>query len=282
MTPFSYACPKNLEALEPYLAENATLLAGGQSLLPDLKAGLHRPESLVDIKRFLPREVRLTQGRLVIGAGATHAEIANHPVVRSSVPTLALLAESVGDPSVRNRGTLGGSLAYNHPASDWAAAALALDATLHTHKGNMAFRDYARTPHVLTDSVILSVSFSLPTSAAYVKLLHPAQRYALVGSFVAQGPNGTRLALSGLSSQGAFRWREAEQLRDIEASLLETLALPELPWRHDSFASAPYRQHLARKLSQRAVLQIKGVLPPQVSLTHGQPLLPRKPVGGCK
>ena len=232
----------------------AVLLAGGQSLLPMVKARDVRPPLIVDVKPMLPRGVRLDGNRLVIGAGTTHAELAADPVLRSEAPCLADLADHVGDPSVRHRGTLGGALVSDHPAGDWPPVALALDAMLTTTERTVSFEGW-REDGAHPGEVVLEVALRRPEATGYVKLLHPAQRYAIVGALAARVDGREVRAVTGLYVEGARLWNG----RPDDAAI-----------RSDGFAAPDYRAALAVELVRRAETLRDGTAPFARAIVHGQ------------
>ena len=276
MRDFVYHRPASLdEARRLVLEEGAMLLAGGQTLLRDMKQGRHSPASLVDITSVVPSRIEFHDGAITIGAGATHAEVARSVVLRERLSVLADLAGHIGDPAVRHRGTLGGALAANEPAGDYPAASLALGATVHTTKHEVAatefFVGHCRTV-LEPGEIITAVTFPVVRLSAYIKFLNPASRYAMVGVFAAVAADGSpRIAVTGARADGAFRWREAEtalsaafvaeRLRDVHLSpegLVE-----------DLFADARYRAHLAEVLARRAVALATGPSRKALVLSHG-------------
>ena len=271
MNAFDFSCADSLDAATSRTAE-VVLLAGGQGLIPEIKVRNCRPKSLLDIKSVLPRGIRAEGERVIVGAGATHADLASNPILRDVVPALSILAANVGDPSVRHRGTLGGALAENHPSSDWVAAGLALDAVLETDLRQISLDAYLwelRDGKAPKD-VILRVVFVRPSRAAYAKFLHPAQRFPLAGSFVAEVDGRFCVAITGLSNRGAFRWNAAEAALGAGDHLPTLSARDDA--REDSFASADYRADAATVLTRLAWTRIEsGELSP-VSIVHGMPL----------
>lgn len=236
----------------------AKALGGGQSLLPVMKLGLAAPTDLVSIAAL--RElagVKVEGKELVVGAAATHAEVADSPEVRKAIPALADLAVHIGDPQVRNRGTLGGSLAHDDPAADYPAAVLALGATVVTDRRRVAADDFFVGMYqtaLEADELIAAVRFPVPEKAAYQKFRHPASRFALVGVFVARGPAGVRVAVTG-AGPSVFRWTDAEQALAgrFAPDGLEQVALRPDGLTGDGFGSPEYRAHLAGVLARRAV-----------------------------
>jgi carbon-monoxide dehydrogenase medium subunit len=194
---------------------------------------------------------------LVIGAGATHAEVAASAEVKRAIPGLAALAAHIGDAQVRNRGTLGGSLAHDDPAADYPAAVLALGATVQTDRraipADAFFKGLYQTA-LAPDEVITAVRFPIPEKAAYAKFPHPASRFALVGVMVAKGPAGVRVAVTG-AGPGVYRAGELEKALTgrFAADALASLKLPATGLTADAFASAEYRAHLVGVMARRAI-----------------------------
>jgi carbon-monoxide dehydrogenase medium subunit len=273
---FTYRRPKSLEqASRLAMEEGAMLLAGGQTLLRDMKLGLDSPASLIDIGGIIPTLIERAGDAISIGAGATHAEVAESPLLRQHLPILAALAGHIGDPAVRNRGTLGGAVAANEPAGDYPAACLALDATVHTTKRTVAAGEFLagdRRTVLEPGEIVTAVTFRVTHQAAYMKFLNPAARYAIVGVFAAVAADGSpRVAVTGARSAGAFRWRDAENALNVALSP-ETVAAVNLPidgLAEDSFADAPYRAHLTQVLARRAVALACGPAPGVRVVAHG-------------
>src|SRR5215813_11944745 len=262
------------EAQRLAIEEGAMLLAGGQTLLRDMKLGLRSPSSLIDITGIVPGRIEFRADAIVIGAGATHAEVASSVLLRERLPVLADLAGHIGDPAIRHRGTLGGALAANEPAGDYPAACLALGATVHTTTRTVpAAEFFVSGPTVLEPGeIITAATFPISTRAAYIKFLNPAARYAMIGVFASRAADGLpSIAVTGARAQGAFRWREAEaalaggfvaeRLRDIRLSPEHLV--------EDLFADAAYRSHLAAVLARRAVGLASGPAAGVVVLSHG-------------
>ena len=192
-------------------AGDARFLAGGMTLLPTMKQNLATPASLVDLSG-LPRLVGISEvdGAIEIGAMTTHAAVAASDLVRARVPALATLAGGIGDPAVRNRGTIGGSLANNDPAADYPAGVLGLGATIVTDRREIAADDFfvaIFTTALEPGELITAVRFPVPLAAGYAKFRSPASRYALVGVFVARFPDGVRVAVTGAGAIGLSRRR---------------------------------------------------------------------------
>jgi aerobic carbon-monoxide dehydrogenase medium subunit len=277
MRDFVYYHPRSLnEARQLALEEDAMLLAGGQTLLRDMKRSGPTPASasLIDITGIVPKDIELLEGGVSIGAGATHAEVAGSTALREHLPVLAALVDHIGDPAVRNRGTLGGSLAANEPAGDYPAACLALGATVYTTTRTVPAEEFFVSGRTALEpgEIITAATFRISKQAAYIKFLNPAARYAMVGVFASCADDGLpSIAVTGARALGAFRWREAEaalasgfsaeNLRDIRLSTEDLM--------EDLFADAAYRGHLAAVLARRAVGLAGGPAPAVVVLTHG-------------
>jgi aerobic carbon-monoxide dehydrogenase medium subunit len=278
MRDFVYHRPASLDEAGRLAAEEgAMLLAGGQTLLRDLKHGRHAPASLVDLTGLVPDRIGFGEGALSIGAGATHAEVAGSAVLRERLPALAALAGHIGDPAVRHRGTLGGALAANEPAGDYPAACLALGATVRTTRRDVVAAEFFvgdRRTVLEPGEIVTAASFPVARRAAYVKFLNPAARYAMVGVFAALGADGSpRVAVTGARASGAFRWQEAETAlaAAFVADGLRGVRLPRDGLAEDLFADAAYRAHLTGVLARRAVALATGPAPGVVVLSHGSP-----------
>jgi carbon-monoxide dehydrogenase medium subunit len=202
MQAFAYSNPTALaDAAQAAAGANAKILAGGQSLLPAMKLGLAAPESLVDLGQIAELKGISVSGNLVkIGAMTTHAAVAASADVQRAIPALADLAGHIGDRQVRNRGTLGGSLANNDPAACYPAAVLGLGATVHTNARDIKADDFFTGLYetaLKEGEIITAVSFPVPERAAWQKFKQPASRFSIVGVFVSKGSQGVRVAVTG-------------------------------------------------------------------------------------
>lgn len=252
---FEFENPSSIaEAVAALAEEEAQALGGGQTLIPTLKQRLAMPSKLVSLAGIAEMKgISIADGVLAIGGGATHAEVA-----AEACPPLAALAGQIGDPAVRNRGTVGGSLANNDPAADYPAAMLALKSTIVTNSREIAGDDYFQglfETALEEGEIITSVRCEIPESANYQKFVQPASRFALVGVFVAKYADGVRVGVTGASEDGAFRWGEAEAALDSNFSVdaLEGLALDAEGMMADIHGSKAYRAHLVGVLTKRAV-----------------------------
>ncbi|MBV9287219.1 MAG: xanthine dehydrogenase family protein subunit M [Hyphomicrobiales bacterium] len=260
MYAFEYHRPNTLAgALAELQKADAKALAGGMTLLPTMKQRLASPPALIELADVPELKGVSRQGdALVIGAMTRHAEVARNATVKAAIPALAQLAAMVGDPHVRNRGTIGGSLANNDPAADYPAAALGLGATIVTDKRRIAADDYFKglfETALEAGELITSVSFPVPQKAAYMKFANPASRYALVGVFVAKTPSGVRVAVTGAGESGVFRSSamEAALNADFSGAAIAGVSVSAEGLNSDIHADADYRAHLIKVMARRAV-----------------------------
>lgn len=235
------------------------LLAGGQTLIPAMKARLAAPSDLVDISGADDmRGITVSGASVTIGAMTTHAEVAASRELRAVCPAICDLAANIGDPAVRHRGTIGGSIANNDPAADYPAAMLALGATIRTGKRKIAADDFftGLFETALEDGeIITSVSFTAPARAAYAKFPNPASRFAMCGVFVARGADGVRVGVTGAGSDGAFRatGMEAALAANFSAAALDDLPVDAGAMLSDIHGDGAYRANLVRVMARRAV-----------------------------
>lgn len=244
-------------------AEDGTLMAGGQTLIPTLKQRLAAPTDVIDLTGIADIVgVAVEGGQISIGAMTTHAEVAASHEVRSAIPALAALADGIGDPQVRNRGTLGGSIANNDPAADYPAALLGLGAVVITNAREIGADDFftGMFETALDDGeIVTAVRFPVPQAAAYAKFPNPASRYAIVGVFVARTGDGVRVAVTG-AGPGVFRVPEMEAAlsADFSADAVAGIAVAPDDLNTDLHASADYRASLVTTMAKRAVAAAGG------------------------
>jgi len=265
MYALKYVQAKSVKEAAAFLAANpeAKLLAGGMTLIPTLKQRLARPTHLVDIAQLAElRKIEVKGGKLVIGAGAKHHEVATSAVVKKALPALAELASLIGDPQVRNCGTIGGSVANNDPAADYPAAVLGLNATVVTTKREIAAEKYFQgmfTTALDEGEIIVRVEFPLVKRAAYSKFHHPASGYAMAGVFIAQAADGVRVAVTG-AGPGVFRWKAAEAAlaKDLKPGAIDGAKLDASGLNNDMHADSEYRANLVRVMAKRALAKLSG------------------------
>ncbi|GAB5501228.1 MAG: xanthine dehydrogenase family protein subunit M [Pseudohongiellaceae bacterium] len=234
-------------------------LAGGQTMLPTMKHRLASPEDLIDLGAIADLHgIDVDARSVTIGAMTRHAEVASHPGIIEKIPSLANLAGHIGDPAVRNRGTLGGSIANNDPAADYPAAIVALAATVVTNQreipGDDFFTDMFETA-LAEDELILRVRFPIPQAAAYAKFDNPASRYAVVGVFVASTGEAIRVAVTGAAPCVHRALQIEEALRSgLNPDAIDAVNIDAGELNSDIHASADYRAHLVKVLAKRAVV----------------------------
>lgn len=261
MYDFNYHKPGSLADAASAIAgaEDGKLVAGGMTLIPTMKQRLAAPSDLVDLGGIADLVgISASGGTLTIGAMTTHGTVASSADVKGAIPALAELADNIGDPQVRNRGTIGGSIANNDPAADYPAALVALGATVVTNKRELAAEDFFTglfDTALEEDEIVTSVKFPVPEKASYVKFANPASRYAMVGVFVAKGPAGTRVAVTGAGDDGVFRVTEMEAALSgtFSADALSGIKVSPDGLNSDIHASAEYRAHLIGVMAKRAV-----------------------------
>ncbi|WP_299784648.1 xanthine dehydrogenase family protein subunit M, partial [uncultured Roseobacter sp.] len=236
--------------------EDAQALGGGQTLIPTLKQRLASPSVLVSLSGVAEMKGVCTgeDGRLCIGGATTHATVAAEA---GAYPGLAALASHIGDPAVRNRGTIGGSLANNDPSACYPAAVLGSGATVVTNSREIAADDYFEgmfTTALEEGEIITEVRFPVPQASNYQKFVQPASRFALVGVFVAKFAEGVRVAITGASNDGVFRWGEAEAAlsSDFSSAALDGLTLSGADMISDLHGTGDYRAHLTAVMTKRA------------------------------
>ena len=255
---FEFKQPKTVsEALSALVNDEAQLLGGGQTLIPTMKQRLASPSTLVSLTAIEEMKgICLNDdGSISIGGGTTHADVAANSNIFSGLVTLA---ENIGDAAVRNRGTIGGSLANNDPAACYPAAALSTGAVIITNNREISADDFFRgmfETALEEGEIILSVRFPVPSLSSYQKFIQPASRFAIVGVFLSNFDNEIRIAITGAAEEGVYRWREAEVALNAnfsEGSLNDLLVEPE-GMIGDIHASSEYRAHLVKVMTKRAV-----------------------------
>jgi len=255
---FSYQRPASLAEAAKLLSGEAKLLAGGMTLLPTLKQRLAQPSALVDLGAVAElKGIKAEGGGLTIGAMTTHAEVAHSAEVKRTIPALAVLAEGIGDPQVRNRGTIGGSISNNDPAADYPAGLVGLGATVITNKRKIAADDFFKGMFetALGDGeIVTAVSFPKPEKAGYAKFPNPASRYAMVGVFVAKTGGGVRVAVTG-AGPAVFRVADMEKALagNFSADAVKSIKVASKDLNSDMHGSAEYRAHLVSVMTARAV-----------------------------
>jgi len=260
MENFNYHRPSSVtEAVKAMqAASDGKFLSGGMTLVPTLKLGLASPSDVIDLGGLKNNGVSVTGGKAVIKAGTTHSEVAADQALRSAIPALSKLAAGIGDPHVRNRGTIGGSVANNDPAADYPAAVLGLNASVQTNTRSIPadqfFTGMFETA-LAPDEIITAVEFPVPKRAAYAKFPNPASLYAMVGVFVAELADGSvRVAVTGAGPK-VFRVPQMESAlkSNFSADAIAGISVPASGLNSDMHASPEYRAHLISVMARRAV-----------------------------
>lgn len=260
MYDFTYSKPSSVaDAVKALGADaDAKALAGGQTFIPVLKQRLNKPSQIVDLSALGLAGITREGDRIVIGAMSTHHMIESAPDVKESIPGLAKMASWIGDVQVRHRGTMGGSLANNDPSACYPAAALALGATIKTDRRSIAADEFFQgmfTTALEPGEIITAVEFPIPEKSNYEKFRNPASRYAMVGVFVAKGPAGVRVAVTGAGQGGVFRHSAMEQALQshFSADAIKDVTISPDGLNSDIHGSADYRAHLVGVMARRAV-----------------------------
>ena len=266
MYEFKFHRPTTVRQAAGLLArqEEAKLLAGGHTLIPTMKLRLAGPKHIVDMSQIEGLSGIEMKGRsLSVGALTRHVDVATSPVVRENIPALAELAGVIGDPAVRHRGTIGGSIANNDPNADYPAGVLGLGATIVTNKRRIAADDFFKglfETALEADEIVVRVQFPKPQKAGYIKFPNPASRFALVGVFVSKRGSDIRVAVTGAGSSGVFRVTSFEEAlkKRFGAKSLDGMTIPADGMSSDIHGSAEYRAHLVGVLARRAVAKATG------------------------
>ena len=263
MYDFNYHRPSTLaEAAKLAGGADAKIVAGGMTLVPTMKQRLAQPSDLVDLAGIAElKGIKVDGNTVTIGAMTTHNDVAHSADVKKTIPALAALAEGIGDPQVRNRGTIGGSISNNDPAADYPAALVGLDATVITNKRKIKADDFFKGMFETAlggGEIVTAVSFPKPEKAAYAKFPNPASRYAMVGVMAAKTAGGVRVAVTG-AGPGVFRQKDMEKAlsANFSADALKGVKTDSKNLNSDIHGSADYRAHLVGVMAGRAVAAAK-------------------------
>ena len=263
MYDFAFQKPTSVAAVVAALgADESKALAGGQTFIPVLKQRLNKPSVIVDLHGLGLTGITVAADKITIGAMTTHDAIATDKDIQARIPGLAKMASWIGDAQVRHRGTMGGSLANNDPSACYPAAVLAIGATIVTDKRRIHADEYFQgmfTTALAPDELITAIEFPIPEKSNYEKFRNPASRYAMVGVFVAKGPAGVRVAITGAAQDGVFRHTAMEQALSANFSpdAIAGIVTPATGLNSDIHASAEYRAHLIGVMARRAVAKAK-------------------------
>lgn len=258
MKNFNFCSATSSKEATKLASGRSVFLAGGMTLIPAIKHRLAAYSNIIDIKKIKSLSgIKVSSKSLRIGATTKHAEVAASKEVKKSISSLAGLAEGIGDPQVRNRGTIGGSIANNDPAADYPSACLALNGTIHTNSRKIQagkfFTGIFETS-LKKGELIEAVEFEVPEKSGYGKFPNPASRYAVVGVYVAKYKNDVRVAITGAGSC-VFRSKELESAlsKNFSTSAIDNTNISSKGLNSDIHASADYRAHLIKIMAKKAV-----------------------------
>jgi len=258
MKTFNYHLAKDVKEASKLTSSSSVFLAGGMTTIPSMKLGLASYKDIINIKGIKKLSgIKVSSKTVTIGATTTHAEVAKSKEVKKAIPSLAALAEGIGDPQVRNRGTIGGSIANNDPAADYPSACIALNATIHTNNrkinAEIFFRGMFETSLKKTE-IIEAIEFVIPQKSSYQKFPNPASRYAIVGVYVAKLKKEIRIAITGVESC-VFRCKKLEDAltNNFSASAIDSVNISSKGFNSDIHASAEYRAHIIKVMAKKAV-----------------------------
>ena len=258
MKTFNYHSAKDVKEASKLASSSSAFLAGGMTTIPSMKLGLATYKDIIDIKRIKKLSGIKVSGKTVtIGATTKHAEVASSKDVKKAIPSLAALAEGIGDPQVRNRGTIGGSIANNDPAADYPSACIALNATIHTNNRSIDAEKFFRGMFetcLKSTEVIEAIEFSIPQKSSYQKLPNPASRYAIVGVYVAKHKTGINVGITGAKSCVYNDKDLAGALtKNFSSSAIDRVKISSSGMNSDIHASSDYRANMVKAFAKKAV-----------------------------
>ena len=258
MKTFNYHSAKDVKEASKLSSSKSAFLAGGMTTLPSMKLGLASYKDIIDIKKIKKLSGIKVSGKTVtIGATTKHSEVANSKDVKKAIPSLAALAEGIGDPQVRNRGTIGGSIANNDPAADYPSACIALNAVIHTNSrkidADKFFKGMFETS-LKSSEIIEAIEFNIPQKSSYQKLPNPASRYAIVGVYVAKHKSGVNVGVTGAKSCVYNDKDLAGTLsNNFSSSALDNVKISASGMNSDIHASSEYRANMVKAFAKKAV-----------------------------
>ena len=262
MKGFNFHSVKNVKEAKKLASGKSAFLAGGMTTIPAMKLRLASYSDIIDIKNIKDLSgIKVSSKNLKIGATTKHAEVAASKEVKRAISSLAHLADCIGDPQVRNRGTIGGSIANNDPAADYPSACLALNAIIHTSDrkidADKFFKGMFETA-LKKGELIQAVEFQVPNKSCYVKFPNPASRYAIVGIYIAKYKKEVNVAVTGVESV-VFRCKKFESAlkSNFSSSALDSVKFNSSGFNSDIHASSDYRAHLVKVLAKKAVAGCK-------------------------
>jgi len=258
MKTFNYHSAKDVKEASKLASSNSAFLAGGMTTIPSMKLGLASYKDIIDIKRIKKLSGIKVSGKTVtIGATTKHFEVASSKDVKKAIPSLAALAEGIGDPQVRNRGTIGGSIANNDPAADYPSACIALNATIHTNNRSIVAEKFFAGMFetcLKSNEVIEAIEFSIPEKSSYQKLPNPASRYAIIGVYVAKHKKGINVGVTGAKSCVYNDKDLAGALtKNFSSSAIDSVKISSSGMNSDIHASSDYRANMVKAFAKKAV-----------------------------
>ena len=258
MKTFNYHSAKDVKEASKLASANSAYLAGGMTTIPSMKLGLASYKDIIDIKRIKKLSGIKVSGKTVtIGATTKHSEVANSKDVKKAIPSLAALAEGIGDPQVRNRGTIGGSIANNDPSADYPSACIALNATIHTNNRSIDAEKFFRGMFetcLKSTEVIEAIEFSIPEKSSYQKLPNPASRYAIIGVYVAKHKTGINVGVTGAKSC-VYNDKDLAGVltKNFSSSAIDSIKISSSGMNSDIHASSDYRANMVKAFAKKAV-----------------------------
>ncbi len=258
MKEFNYHSAKDTKEASKLASSNSAFLAGGMTTIPSMKLGLASYKDIIDIKGIKKLSgIKVSGKTVLIGATTKHAEVANSKDVKKSIPSLAALAEGIGDPQVRNRGTIGGSIANNDPAADYPSACIALNAIIHTNNRKIDAEKFFRgmfETSLKKGELIEAIEFEIPMKSSYQKLPNPASRYAIVGVYVAKHKKGVNVAVTGAKPCVYNETDFAKILnKNFNSSSINNVKISSSGMNSDIHASSEYRADMVKTFAKKAV-----------------------------
>ncbi len=258
MKTFNYHSVKDVKEASKLASSSSVFLAGGMTTIPSMKLGLASYKDVINIKGIKKLSgIKVTGKTVTIGATTTHVEVASSREVKKAIPSLAALAEGIGDPQVRNRGTIGGSIANNDPAADYPSACIALNATIHTNNRKIDAENFFRgmfETSLKKTEIIEAIEFAIPQKSNYQKLPNPASRYAVVGVYVAKHKTGINVAITGAKPCVYNDKDLASALsKNFSSSVIDSVKMTSSGMNADIHASADYRANMVKAFAKKAV-----------------------------
>jgi carbon-monoxide dehydrogenase medium subunit len=258
MKTFNYHLAKDVKHASKLSSASSAFLAGGMTTIPSMKLGLATYKDIIDIKGIKKLSgIKVIKKTVLIGATTKHVEVANSKDIKKTIPSLSALAEGIGDPQVRNRGTIGGSIANNDPAADYPSACIALNAIIHTNNRKVDAEKFFRGMFetcLKKGEIIEAIEFEIPMKSSYQKLPNPASRYAIVGVYVAKHKKGVNVAITGAKSCVYNETDLAKPLNNnFSSSSIKNVKISSSGMNSDIHASAEYRANMVKIFTKKAV-----------------------------